>query len=212
MCRVLLIGAGGHALVVADMLLRACEAGSPVVPIGYLDDNPGLKGDTLLDLPVVGNLADLSEIPHDALVIAIGDNLIRRRLFERLSLAGESFVIARHPAAVIAPDAVIGPGTMISAGVIVNPGSVIGSNVILNTGSTIDHHNHIADHVHIAPGVHLGGAVEVGEGALVGIGAIVMPQRQIGAGTVVGAGALVHVDLPDGVVAVGVPARIIKRT
>ena len=100
---------------------------------------------------------------------------------------------------------------MICAGVVVNPGSAIGANVILNTGCTVDHHNRIEDHAHIAPGVHMGGDVHIGEGALVGIGATVMPQRRVGAWSVVGAGALVHADIPDHVIAVGSPARVIHR-
>jgi sugar O-acyltransferase (sialic acid O-acetyltransferase NeuD family) len=212
MQRILLIGAGGHAVVVADILLRARDAGDPVTPIGYLDDNPDLIGHELLGLPVLGTTEELSLHDHDAILIAIGDNPTRRRLYVQLSLLGERFSIAKHPSAVVAADVAIGPGTMISAGAVINPGSVIGSNVILNTGSTVDHHNQIADHVHIAPGVNLGGAVEVGEGALIGIGAVVMPQRRIGAGSVVGGGSLVHSDLPDHVVAFGNPARIIRRT
>ncbi len=206
--RILIIGAGGHAQVVADILLRMREAGSPVEPVGYVDDNPDLGGQQRLGLPVLGMVADVSAIPHDSLIVAIGDNKTRQHLFECLQKQGEVFAIARHPDAVIAPDVTIGAGTMICAGAIVNPGSIIGVDVILNTGSTVDHHNHIDDHVHIAPGVHLGGDVGIGEGTLVGIGAIVMPQRRIGAWSIVGAGALVHADTPDHVVAMGIPARI----
>lgn len=100
---------------------------------------------------------------------------------------------------------------MICAGVVVNTGSVIGADVILNTGCTVDHHNRIGDHAHIAPGVHMGGEVEVGEGALVGIGATVMPRKRIGAWSVVGAGTLVTRDVPDGVVVVGAPARVVRE-
>lgn len=209
--RVLILGAGGHAQVVADILRRMRESGADLMPIGYLDDDPALAGQRLLGLPVLGPITTLSSTVHDALIVAIGDNEVRRRLFQALQAQGERFVIAQHPRAVVAPDVTIGPGCMICAGVVVNPGSVIGANVILNTGCTVDHHNHIGDHVHIAPGVHLGGQVQIGEGTLIGIGATVMPQRKVGAWSVVGAGALVHTDLPDHVVAVGTPAKIIRH-
>jgi len=208
--RVLIVGAGGHAQVVADILLRMREAGADLTPLGYLDDNPALAGQRLLGLPVLGTIAHLSTIAHDALIVAIGDNATRQHLFETLQGRGERFVVARHPSAVIAPNVRIGPGSMICAGVVVNPGSIVGTNVILNTGCTVDHHNHIGNHVHIAPGVHLGGDVSIGEGTLVGIGATVMPQRRVGNWSVVSAGALVHTDLPDRVVAAGMPARIIR--
>jgi len=211
MTRVLIIGAGGHAQVVADILLRMRESGTDLMPIGYLDDDPSLIGRNLLGSSVLGNIASLSETAHDAVIVAIGDNKVRQRLFLSLQAQGEQFAVAQHPRAVIAPDVTIGPGSMICAGVVINPGSVIGANVILNTGCTVDHHNHIGDHVHIAPGVHLGGQVHIGEGTLIGIGATVMPQRKVGAWSVVGAGALVHTDLPDHVVAVGTPAKIIRH-
>lgn len=209
--RVLVIGAGGHAHVIADILLQMKLCGSGLEPIGCLDDNPDLIGQQILGLPIRGSLTSLSTIAHDALVVAIGDNAIRCRVFSALEQKGECFVTACHPSAIVAPGVQIGPGTAICAGAVVNPGSVIGANVILNTACTVDHHNRIEDHAHIAPGVHLGGDVSVGEGALVGIGAIVMPRRRVGAWTVVGGGALVQNDLPNGVVATGMPARVVRK-
>jgi sugar O-acyltransferase (sialic acid O-acetyltransferase NeuD family) len=209
--RVLILGAGGHAQVVADILLRMQDEAAKFTPTGYLDDDPALKGQRLLGLPVLGRLTRLFEIPHEAVLVAIGDNATRQSIFDQLLIQGERSIIARHPSAVIAPDVRIGPGTMICAGVVVNPGSTIGANVILNTGCTVGHHNHIGDHAHIAPGVHLGGGdVHIGEGTLVGIGATVMPQRQVGAWSIVSAGAVVHSDVKDGIVVAGVPARAIR--
>lgn len=208
--RVLIIGAGGHAQVVADILFQMRAHGIVLEPIGYLDDDPSLAGQNLLGLPVRGSLASLPAIMHDAVTVAIGDNLIRRQVYEALRALGEHFLTARHPSAVIASSVQIGPGCMVCAGVVVNPGSVVGANVILNTGCTVDHHNRIGDHVHVGPGAHLGGEVDVGEGALVGIGATVMPRCRVGAWSVVGAGALVRADLPDRVTAVGVPARAVR--
>jgi sugar O-acyltransferase (sialic acid O-acetyltransferase NeuD family) len=209
--RVLIIGAGGHAQVVADILLRMGEAGFAVCPIGYVDDNPILSGCRFLGLPVLGCLADSVSIAHDAVIVAIGDNVTRQRVFDLLHNHGEHFVIARHPHAVLAPDVEVGPGSMICAGVVVNTGSRIGANVISNTGCTVDHHNLVGDHTHIAPGVHTGGEVMIGEGALIGIGATIMPRRIVGPWATVGAGALVSKDVPAYAVAVGAPARVIRR-
>ena len=205
--RVLILGAGGHAQVVADILLRAGEAGVPVKPIGYLDDNPALTGQSRLGLPILGGLNQRHKIAHDAVILGVGHNPTRMALFEELSQQGESFITACHPRAIIAPDVVLGPGTVVCAGAVINPDSRIGTNVIINTAASVDHHNRIGNHAHIAPGVHLGGDVVIGAGALVGIGATVMPQRNIGAWSTVGAGALVHQDVAARMTVIGTPAR-----
>lgn len=209
--RVLILGGGGHAQVVADILLQMASSGAEWQLTGYLDDDPDLVGQQIQGLPVLGSLSRLAEIAHEGVIVAIGDNRTRYRVFAELEQKGECFVAACHPSAIVAPGVQIGSGTAICAGVVINPGSVIGSNVILNTGCTVDHHCRIEDHAHIAPGVHLGGAVSVGRGTLVGIGANVMPQCSIGSWTVVGGGALVRGDLPDGVVAAGLPARVLRK-
>lgn len=211
MLQVLIIGAGGHGQVVADILLRMGEAGRPLQPVGYVDDDPALAGAVRLGLPVLGATADLERIPCDAVIVAIGQNAIRARFFSTLAEDQRPVATAIHPSAVLAPDVIVGPGTVVCAGVVVNPGARIGANVILNTGCTVDHHCVVGDHAHIAPGVHMGGEVVVGEGALVGIGATVLPGCTVGAWSVVGAAALVHRDLSAHCLAYGVPAVVRKR-
>lgn len=208
--RVIIVGAGGHGQVVADILLQRATQSATLTPVGYVDDDASLTGRQLLGLPVLGKIADLAAFEHDAVIVAIGDNRTRRTLFMTLQSQGESLATAIHPSAVVAPSAVVGAGAVLCAGVIVNPGASIGVNVIVNTGATVDHHNVIGDHAHIAPGAHLGGDVAIGEGTLIGIGAVVMPQQRVGAWCTVGAGAVVTRDLPDQVVAIGAPARIIR--
>lgn len=205
--RVVIIGAGGHAQVVADILLRAKQQGSLAYPVAYVDENAALWGEQRLGIPITGPLQTLSQIAHDAVIVAIGNNRTRATLYKRLKDVGETFVNACHPSAILAQDVVLGSGCVLCAGVIVNTGTVIGNNVIINTAASVDHHNRIADHVHIAPGVHLGGDVAIGEGTLVGIGATVMPQRQLGRWSTVGAAALVHENVGDNRTVMGVPAR-----
>ncbi|MEZ4866343.1 MAG: NeuD/PglB/VioB family sugar acetyltransferase [Caldilineaceae bacterium] len=210
--RVLIIGAGGHGQVVANILLQARAQGSVWEPIGYLDDNQAIVGQRRLGLPILGAINQLAEITHDGIIIAVGENYRRAELFNRFSAAAEEMITVCHPTAVIAPNVPLGPGTVVGAGVVINPGSRIGANVILNTHCTIEHHNVIGDHAHIAPGACLGGDVEVGDGAMVGIGASVLPQCWIGAWSTVGGGALVHRTVAEHVTVVGVPAQPLLPT
>lgn len=212
MRKVIIIGAGGHGQVVADILLRPENNKAGYQPIGFLDDNPKLAGKTILHLPVLGPVSSLEKHDFDEVIVAIGNNETRMKIFDSLRAKSVKLANALHPHGSIAASAELGKGVMVCAGAVINPASVVGDNVILNTGCTIDHHNRIDAHAHIAPGVHLGGEVEIGEGALVGIGATVLPGCVIGAWAIVGAGAVVTKNVPAHVTVVGVPARIIKHT
>jgi acetyltransferase EpsM len=199
MSRIIIVGAGGQGAVVADIVRDA---------VGFVDDNPTLAGTTCFDRPVLGPIASLSQIEHDAVVVAIGDNRMRRTLMERLCAAGERLLTVVHPFASIAPSATIGAGSMLSAGTLVLPRAVIGRGVILNTKASVDHDSVVGDFAHVAPGATVGANVHLGEETLVGLGAAVVSGRTIGARNIIGAGAVVVHDFPDDVTALGVPARI----
>lgn len=207
MKHVLIYGASGHAKVVLDILHRCRRA-----VVGFVDDDPGLWGKTFQAQRVLGGFELFSQKEYQTyeLLLAIGDNVMRKRLAVRLSPMQIKFASVIHPSAALASNVSIATGTVIMAHVAVNPETTVGSQVILNTGCTVDHDCIIADFVHISPGAHLAGNVTVGEGAHLGVGVNVIPGISIGAGTVVGAGATVISDLPDFVTAVGVPAQIIK--
>jgi sugar O-acyltransferase (sialic acid O-acetyltransferase NeuD family) len=192
-----LIGAGGHAKVIADILIAS---GRP--PTAFLDDTP--TQNRILGITVIKGL-ELPQ-PDSAVIVAVGDNATRQRLAHRYS----TFDIAIHPSAVVSRDAEIGPGTVVMAGAVINTGARVGSHCIINTGSIIDHDCLISDFAHIAPGAKLGGNVRVGVGSMVGLGANVIHGRCVGDHTIVGAGSTVVRDVPPRVVAIGSPARAVR--
>jgi sugar O-acyltransferase (sialic acid O-acetyltransferase NeuD family) len=204
--KIILTGAGGHGEVVADILLSSADAREAVEFVGYVDDDVATHGKKLIGGVVHGSIRDRGRVPHGAVIVSIGNNLVRRRVFLQLIDDGEQLAIARHPSAIVARDVTIGAGSVVAAGVIVNPGVRIGRNVILNTGSFVDHHCAIDDHVHIGPGARLGGGVSVGESTLIGIGAVVLPGLRIGQKVVVGGGAVVIRPVEDGLTVIGNPS------
>jgi len=201
-----LFGAGGHAKVVLSTSLA-----SGLVVDGLFDDDPQKQGAEILGVKVKGTIADAAREGPARGVLAIGDNRTRRVLAQRPQNKEWEWLTLVHPKAYVHPSVRLGPGTVVFAGAVIQPDTRVGAHAIINTGATVDHDCHIGDFVHIAPGAHLAGDVIVEEGALVGIGAVVLPGVRIGAWTIVGAGAVVTEDLPPCVVAVGVPAKPLKK-
>ncbi len=209
--KIVVLGASGHGQVVADVLFQMWTKGREMEIVGFLDDDAGLHGTRLLGLPVLGRLSELAATPHDAVILGIGGNETRARLYAELTAARKRFATAIHPSVVLAPDVVIGQGAVLCAGAVANPGAKIGENAILNTCASIDHHCVLGAHCHVAPGVRLAGNVTVGEGALVGIGSCAVQGVSIGAWSVVGAGAAVVGDVAERTTVGGVPAKPLAK-
>ncbi|HXV97329.1 MAG TPA: acetyltransferase [Anaerolineae bacterium] len=207
---VLILGASGFGQVIADILLASARQETAAVrPIGFLDDNPALQRRLILGLPVLGTIAQVASVPHDAVIVAIGCNHSRQRLSQHLSARGEELAVAIHPTAAIGADVMIGTGTIIGAGAVVNSGARIGWGVILNSGCLVDHHSSIGHYVHVGPGAYLGGQVQVEAGALIGMGAVITPQCRVGAWSRLEAGVVVSQSVPPYVVVSDVPTPFI---
>lgn len=206
MSEVWIIGNGGHARVVNDVL----KFQKKFLVAGFISDDPD-SPPIESDLRHIGpiNLDTVRQYGVQRAVIAIGDNNIRVLIARKLNDVVE-WVTAIHPSAIASPTARVGRGVLLSAGSIVQPGVRLGDHVILNTGASVDHDSVIGDYAHIAPGVHLAGNVMVGQETLVGIGACVIPGIKIGRGAVIGAGSSVIRDVPDGSRVAGVPAKAIR--
>lgn len=199
---VIVIGAGGHGAVVADMITASGDT-----VLGFLDDTlkPGSKR---LSFPVLGPICDYSK--YDAeFVVAIGNTEARKRIVS--SMDDVRWHTAIHPrASVSCLETVIGPGSVVMAGAIVNPGTKIGAHCILNTGSIVEHDCTVEDFAHISVGAKLGGTVHIGSCTWIGIGATVSNNIAICGSCTVGAGAVVVRSITEVGTYVGVPARKIK--
>ncbi|PIE96637.1 acetyltransferase [Bacillus fungorum] len=206
--KILIIGCGGHSKVVRDIILS--NEGYEIV--GYLDDL--YTGITIVDNLYFGAIADAREIINNfndvKLVIAIGNNKVRREISEILNQQSSIYATLIHKTAIISSNAYIGNGTVIMPNVVVNADTVIGNHTIINTGSIIEHDNIIDDFVHISPHATLTGSVTIAEGAHIGASATIIPGVQIGKWSIVGAGSVVINDFPSNCTAAGIPAKVIN--
>ncbi len=183
--------------------------------VGFLDDiNPERRGESFCDASILGGQEQLESLMLggvEYVLLGIGDCWARLSLSQVVLEKGFYLATAIHPSAIIARDVQISPGAVIAAAVVINPEVKIGQTSIINTCASVDHECVIEEGVHICPGVHLAGKVSVGRGTWIGIGSTVIDHVRIGAGSIIGAGSVVLNDIPDGVVAYGVPAKVIKR-
>ena len=200
MPELILIGGGGHALVVAE---AAALAGFTLV--GFLDDDadaPLARGTPTARR--LGGLADASLIGGGAWIMALGDIARRGRALN--DLPGQAATVV-HPSAVVSASAQVGRGVYVGPGAVIHTRAVIEDHAIINSGAIVEHECRIGRNAHVAPGAVLGGRVRVGAGALVGIGSRVLPAVTIGMGCTIGGGAVVVEGVPDTMTVRGVPAR-----
>ncbi len=206
----ILLGGGGHAKVLADVLkLQSCAV------IGFTDKRE-MAGKEIQGIAWMGDDSAIQKYSADAVLLvngvgSTGRPILRKGLFERFKELGYTFTTVIHPSAVIAKDVSIAEGGQIMAGAVIQPGSMIGKNTIVNTRASVDHDCSVGEHVHIAPGATLGGGVQVGDSVHIGSGATVIQGIKIGENSVIGAGAVVIRDVPENVTVFGVPARIQRR-
>jgi sugar O-acyltransferase (sialic acid O-acetyltransferase NeuD family) len=203
----LVVGASGHACVVAEAI------GPQYRLMGFVDEKSdgslvAAYGPLFGKLDMVGPWLAAHE--NGAVHVAIGDNDSRRRVVAGLLEVHGSirFATVIHARAWVSPQSVIGAGSMICAGAIVGAGAVVGEHCILNTLSSLDHHGCMGEFASLAPAAATGGRVSIGAGSAIGMGAMIHQNIAIGKDTVIGSQSLVSHDLPDRVVAFGIPCRV----
>ena len=200
-------GASGHGKVVADILLARQDSSF----VGFIDDRTELQGAHLLGFPIFGNgdwLANEAGKVCVKVALGVGDNLTRQRLAEKCLASGAKLVTLVHPTASISPSAQLGAGSVVMAHAAVNPNARIGQGAIVNTGAVVEHDVVIGDYAHVAPNATMGGASSLGDGSFLALNATVLQCVSVGCHSIVGAGAVAIHNIPDCVVAFGVPAKV----
>jgi sugar O-acyltransferase (sialic acid O-acetyltransferase NeuD family) len=143
--------------------------------------------------------------------IGVGNPKTRYFMKNKLEAVGGNLVSLISPLARIAREAQIGKGASILTGAVVENDARLGEGVLLNVNATVCHDCQIGNYVEISPGAIITGGCKIGDFSFIGAGAVVTPQVSIGANVVIGAGAVVTRNVEKNVLAVGVPAEVIKQ-
>ena len=200
-----LVGAGGHALSVADALLS----------VGYTVQRYFADSRSCPHIPedLYGGDITRFERGPGSVALAIGDNTKRQASWNaiqgRVDVGQLSPVI--HRTAFVSPSAHLEPGCVVLAGAFIGPQSFIGFGALVNTAAIVEHETRIGDFASLAPGAICGGGARIGDRAFLGLSATVAPNCHIGSGTVVGANSFVKESIPEDSFAFGTPARVLNR-
>jgi len=190
----ILLGAGGHAKVLLDVLrLEERNVLGIVTP-------DIVKGSKYLGLDVLGDDIELKQCnPSEIdLVNGIGSlpfQQLRWKVSDKVRSWGFTLSRVIHPSAVVSSDVLLDEGAQIMAGCVVQAGCLIGRDTIINTGSVIDHDCNIDENIHIAPGCVLSGGCKIGKSTHVGTGTTIIQNIRVGQGTVIAAGTTLYKDI-----------------
>ena len=200
MKKLMILGAGGHGKVVAD-IARLCG----YEQIAFLDDDTTKTA--WVSYPVLGTTQQFQQYSDWEFFVAMGNSQLRQQLHDALAEAGKTIATLVHPKAVVAQSAQLGRGSIVMAGVVINPDAVIGDGCIINTCASVDHDCVVEDFCHISVGSHLSGTVHLQQHVLLGIGATVSNNLTICPNCTIGAGAAVITDICQSGTYIGVPAK-----
>lgn len=202
--KLIIIGAGGHGKVVANIAML-----NGYKEIYFMDDDTSKK--YIGKYQIIGTTKDINRYKNEYdFFIAIGNNETRKKLTMLLLDNDIQLVSLIHPSAVIDNTVQIGYGVVVMANAVINADTKIGNNVIVNTASSIDHDCIINDYVHVSPGVHIAGNVHIGEKTWLCIGSSIINNISVSRNCIIGAGSVVLRNIEKSGVYVGIPMRRIK--
>jgi len=204
MCKkLIIIGASGHGKVIANIAEL-----NGYTEIYFLDDDKSKTMNGKYNIIATTHDIDkyISQGDYE-FFIGIGNNEIRKKIYEMLKSSSAIIPSFIHPQSVIDSSVIIDEGTVIMANAVINSSTKIGKCCIINTASTVDHDCIIGDFTHISPGVHIAGTVNIGKNCWIGVGCSVINNLKIYDDVTVGAGTTIIGDIKESGKYVGLPLR-----
>lgn len=180
---------------------------------GFLDNDPKKIGSDFHGLPVISGTSDVDPALIESCVfvnLITRDMATRKQTTDDLLNQGASFFNFIHPT-VNLDLTTLGQGIYVQDQVILQAGVSVGDNSSLHIGALVGHESQIGSSCFVAHGCNLSGFTMLEEGVFFGAGVTTVPRVKVGKWSIVGAGSVVTKDIPPYSVAVGNPARVIKK-
>ena len=208
----IIVGAKGFAKEVLEILVQ----NSYQEAIAFFDNvNDKLPDKLYGKFSILRNESQAMEFfdrVGNSFTLGIGESLVRAKLSSLFSGFGGELT------SVISPKSNVGHfGVKLGVGISLMTGSTltndieIGKGCLINLHCTIGHDCNIGDYVELSPGVHISGNCTLGDYCSIGTNATILPRVILGENVIVGAGAVVTGNIESNSLAVGIPAKIIRK-
>jgi sugar O-acyltransferase (sialic acid O-acetyltransferase NeuD family) len=200
----IIYGAGGIGSEIVSMAESGCNAGYDTPPwriIGFVDDTPGLAGQTIHGVPCIGSFEQVAAARAGTETfchIAVGDNEGRRACALRIEQAGWQPATVVHSGAYLSWEVELGAGSFLGLLATVSPYVKIGRYTLINTRASIGHHAVLGDFSQLSLAASLLGQSRIETGSMVGAHAVVMSGVTVGAWATVAIGTPVMRDVQPG--------------
>ena len=207
---IILIGGGGHALEIFDLIEREHQSInlSYFYEEKYFSRSAGLAITT--KLPRLEKIND-KKLKDLVCLLGVGSPELRMRFMNEFSRSHHLNLISTR--AEISEQAKFERenGLTIMNGTYVGPGVQIGKGVLIHKNAQVYHGSVIQDFTVLSPNSKILGEVNLGSKTLVGASAMILPRVEVGNHVIIGANSLVTKNIKDHSVVYGQPARFIKR-
>lgn len=203
-------GAGGLGREVYELARTINYSDGRWKQIIFIDDSPDFESTRA---PIFSLEEALAKFPSGGLevCIAVGEPLTRQVLFEKIVAREIQIATLIHPAVSIPDSTLVGKGTIVCKFVSITCDIVIGENVYVHPMACIGHDSKIGNNSVISSFVDVAGDCEIGQNVFLAIGVIMKQGVRVGSKAIVGMASVIHRDIPEAVIAMGNPARAMKR-
>lgn len=204
-------GAGGLATEVYLLAQQINEKQKRWKKYVFIEDDlskKALKGNPVVDFETIKNSYDRNSLEC---VIAIGEPQTRKEIFKRLINDNFNLTTLIHPNVYINENIEIGKGSIVNANCLLTCDIKIGENVYIQPNAILGHGSIIDDNCLISSGVIIAGNCHIHERTYIGLNVPIKENTNIGCDVIVGMGSVVFNDLSDNVIALGNPARPMKK-